>query len=323
MSKVEARVLVLDHRDEERERLRAVLREHHLQGIVAETEDHLFDLLAANIELSAVFLESGRQNAWERGVFYIEKSALSACGATAIFFRSSDTQKMPKLDHEAESLCAFVYRSNELEGLHAAIPRYIFSTFYPLTLIREFQSITMDAFSGLIGNIEVVAQSPYLIHDRIIYGQICSLIRLSSDWCNGYMMLQAPETELLQTVTSGRTPLLNSQISFRSGHDVLGELTNLIWGQIKATVLDAHDQGRRGLVAELPLIINENRKYLTFGATEPALCLSYKIREADTGNLLLEVHQKFLFTMTWRPEVYLENPAVLENLLAQGELTFL
>ena len=115
------------------------------------------------------------------------------------------------------------------------------------------------------------------------------------------MMLQAPETELLQTVTSGRTPLLNSQISFRSGHDVLGELTNLIWGQIKATVLDAHDQGRRGLVAELPLIINENRKYLTFGATEPALCLSYKIREADTGNLLLEVHQKFLFTMTWRP----------------------
>ena len=108
------------------------------------------------------------------------------------------------------------------------------------------------------------------------------------------MMLQAPETELLQTVTSGRTPLLNSQISFRSGHDVLGELTNLIWGQIKATVLDAHDQGRRGLVAELPLIINENRKYLTFGAAEPALCLSYKIREADTGNLLLEVHQKVL-----------------------------
>ena len=33
MSKVEARVLVLDHRDEERERLRAVLREHHLQGM--------------------------------------------------------------------------------------------------------------------------------------------------------------------------------------------------------------------------------------------------------------------------------------------------
>ena len=322
MSKVEARVLVLDHRDEERERLRAVLGEHHLQGIVAETEDHLFDLLAANIELSAVFLSQDDRTLGS-AAFSTLRNLHYQRAELPIFFRSSDTQKMPKLDQEAESLCAFVYRSNELEGLQAAIPRYIFSTFYPLTLIREFQSITMDAFSGLIGNIEVVAQSPYLIHDRIIYGQICSLIRLSSDWCNGYMMLQAPETELLQTVTSGRTPLLNSQISFRSGHDVLGELTNLIWGQIKATVLDAHDQGRRGLVAELPLIINENRKYLTFGATEPALCLSYKIREADTGDLLLEVHQKFLFTMTWRPEVYLENPAVLENLLAQGELTFL
>ena len=47
-------------------------------------------------------------------------------------------------------------------ALHAAIPTHIFSTFYPLTLIREFQSITMDAFSGLIGNIEVVAQEPLL-----------------------------------------------------------------------------------------------------------------------------------------------------------------
>ena len=240
-----------------------------------------------------------------------------------IFYRVSDAEAIPALDGEVKSLCAFTYFNHEYHDLKVAIPKFIFSTFYPLTLIREFQSITVDAFSGLIGNIEVVPETPYLIHDQIIYGQICSLIRLSSDWCNGYMMLQTPETELLQTVTSGRTPLLNSQISFRSGHDVLGEITNLVWGQIKATILDAHDQGRRGLVAELPLIINENRKYLTFGATEPALRLSYKIREADSKDVLLEVHQKFLFTMTWRPEIYLENPAALENLLAQGELTFL
>jgi len=322
MSRIEARVLVLDHRDGERERLKEILGNHHLQGVVADTEEQLFDLLSTNIELSAVFLSQDDRTLGS-GAFSTLRNLHYQRAELPIFFRMSEEERMPAIDEELTSLCAFTYYNYEYQKLNEAIPKFIFSTFYPLTLIREFQSITMGAFSGLIGNIEVVPETPYLIHDQIIYGQICSLIRLSSDWCNGYMMLQTPETELLQTVTSGRTPLLNSQISFRSGHDVLGELTNLIWGQIKATILDAHDQGRRGLVAELPLIINENRKYLTFGATEPALCLSYKIREAETKVLLWEVHQKFLFTMTWRPETYLENPAALENLLAQGELTFL
>ena len=91
----------MDHRDEERERLRAVLREHHLQGIVAETEELLF-LLAANIELSAVFL-SQDDRTLECSV-WAEKSALSAGGACNIL-RSSDTRKMPKLDNEADALC--------------------------------------------------------------------------------------------------------------------------------------------------------------------------------------------------------------------------
>ena len=96
MSKVEARVLVLDHRDEERERLRAVLREHHLQGIVAETEDHLFDLLAANIGASAVFLSQDDRTLGSAGVFTLRNLHYQRA-ELPIFFRSSDTQKMPKI----------------------------------------------------------------------------------------------------------------------------------------------------------------------------------------------------------------------------------
>ena len=120
MSKVEARVLVLDHRDEERERLRAVLREHHLQGIVAETEEHLFDLLAANIELSAVFLSQDDRTLGS-AAFSTLRNLHYQRAELPIFFRSSDTRKMPKLDNEAESLCAFTYRSDELKR---STPRY-------------------------------------------------------------------------------------------------------------------------------------------------------------------------------------------------------
>ena len=83
MSKVEARVLVLDHRDEERERLRAVLGEHHLQGCRGNGRASLRPP-RCEYRAQRCVSESRRPNAWERCVFYAEKSALSAGGATNI-----------------------------------------------------------------------------------------------------------------------------------------------------------------------------------------------------------------------------------------------
>ena len=84
MSKVEARVLVLDHRDEERERLRAVLREHHLQGIVSGNGRASLRPPRREYRAQRCVSESRRPNAGECRVFYAEKSALSAGGATNI-----------------------------------------------------------------------------------------------------------------------------------------------------------------------------------------------------------------------------------------------
>ena len=319
---IESRVLIFDHNHAHRTALRDLFLKHHLQGIVAESESRLYEILNANIELGAIFIsqtdESSRTKNYSllRGLHF-QRAELP------IFFRLDSQKDVDELPDDLRALCAFVYSKEQMGHLDNAISKHIFSPFYPLSLIQHFQKISSEAITGLITKVDVDISVPYLVHDKIIYGQICSLIRLESDWCNGYMMLQAPEQDLISSVTSGRTPLQPASINFRSAHDVLGELTNLIWGQIKANILDAHDQGKQGLVAELPLILNENRKYITFGNTDPTLCLEYTLREKGTDNKLLEIHQKFLFTMTWRPRSYLESPADVENLLQQGDLVFL
>jgi hypothetical protein len=299
-----------------------LFKRHNLQGIVAENETRLFEILNANIELGAIFLSQEDQEA-KNETFSLLRGLHFQRAELPIFYRQSKTQDSAPIPDDLASICTFIYSADELGSLENAISKHIFSPFYPLSLIQQFQNISRDAICGLINKIEVDISTPYLVHDKIIYGQICSLIRLESDWCNGYMMLQAPEQDLIISVTSGRTPLQSAGVNFRSAHDVLGELTNLIWGQIKANILDAHDQGKKGLVAELPLILNENRKYITFGNTDPTLCLEYAIKEEGTGKKLLEIHQKFLFSMTWRPRSYLESPADVENLLKQGDLVFL
>lgn len=314
-------MLVFDHYPEHQRALRALFDRHNLQGIVVDSEKSLFETLAANIELGAIFLSQGDKKGSD--TFSILRNVHFQRAELPIFFRLSSSINSDRIPPDVADLCTFTYRAENIEPLESAINRRIFSPFYPLTLIRHFQKISQDAVCGLISGVDVKLSPPYLVHDKIIYGQICSLIRLESDWCNGYMMLQAPEKQLIQSVTSGRTPLRSSSINFRSAHDVLGELTNLIWGQIKANILDAHDRGKQGLVAELPLIINENRKYLTFGSADPTLCLEYAVHEESTNEKLLEIHQKFLFTMTWRPRSYLENSAEVEDILTQGDLVFL
>jgi hypothetical protein len=42
----------------------------------------------------------------------------------------------------------------------------------------------------------VLAEAPTIVRDRLIYGEVYSLIPLEAAWCRGYMMLQIEERSL-------------------------------------------------------------------------------------------------------------------------------
>ena len=63
-------------------------------------------------------------------------------------------------------------------------------------------------------------ETPYIVRDRIIFGEVFSLIPLESSWCRGYMMLQTEEQadsgffELL--------PAIAGKLDFRTANSFLG-----------------------------------------------------------------------------------------------------
>ena len=75
------------------------------------------------------------------------------------------------------------------------------------------------------------------MRDRIIYGELFSLIPLESNWCRGYMMLQTEEGPLVQFVEDDKTHIgVNEEVNFRDINQVLGEVTNLVWGHSRTAI---------------------------------------------------------------------------------------
>ena len=80
---------------------------------------------------------------------------------------------------------------------------------------------------------EIHTPAPTLIRDKIIYGEVVSLIPVNTSWCRGYMMVQV-DMENLHSVLrqSGKNPDYDKEPEV-SIPPMIGELTNLMWGRIQ------------------------------------------------------------------------------------------
>ncbi|MGE6057354.1 hypothetical protein ACQJ2V_28405, partial [Klebsiella variicola subsp. variicola] len=72
----------------------------------------------------------------------------------------------------------------------------IFSQQYPNALVRGIAEISRMVLESQFPGMQVEIEQPYLVRDRIIFGEVFTLIPLESSWCRGYMMLQAEQKTL-------------------------------------------------------------------------------------------------------------------------------
>jgi hypothetical protein len=164
--------------------------------------------------------------------------------------------------------------------------------------------------------------APYLVRDRLIFGEIFTLMPLESSWCRGYMMLQTEEVMLMHLVKSGRT-FINPEdaYDFRNLNSLLGEITNLVWGAIKNRYLSSVREGE--YLSQVPIIANNLHRYISFGSDNPQLCFKYTITDENDDTVKpLVVQQKFIFNLSWSPEDFTENVASVDDLVSSGELEF-
>jgi hypothetical protein len=174
--------------------------------------------------------------------------------------------------------------------------------------------------SSQFKDVIVGVETPYVVRDRVIFGEVFSLIPLESTWCRGYMMLQTGEQAMLEVVKMDKTHVATDSANFRNVNNILSEVTNLIWGAFKNRYISDEDRNIH-FHSQVPIIINHKHKYISFGSENPQLCFKYTLTDPNNSDSQpVIIYQRFVFNLTWSPEDFKENQASVEELVDSGEL---
>lgn len=313
---VVSKVLVKDSSAEALAKLKEYFKCKGLVGLCVRDESvGLLDLLAANTDLGAVFLADDIQS---NGLTGIELACQikKLRPELPIFVRKQHLTDEDTVIKEYEVFTLF-----DFERLSHLLEQHLFTKFYPIELIRGIQEISEQAFKANILDANVEVDSPYLIKDQIIYGELFSLIPLESNWCRGYMTLQTTTAEVIEIIKAGHTFLDPQSTNFRDINNLFNEITNLMWGGIKARLLNyGHVDEETTARTQVPIMVNHQEKYISFGSNEPQLCFRYTIESKSCQSKKVYVYQKIIFNLDWKPELFTQQIGAVEDMVDSGEL---
>lgn len=315
-----SKVLVLDTDTEATEDIRRFCDAHRLQGLRVG-RNNILSVLRTNVDLGGIWMSERLGDDPTAGLV-LARQVHAARPELPIFFRREQDDGLPALTPADASLFATVFTLADIDELGPKVEESIFSTVFPQEMVRGIIEMTSAALKSEFPGTAVHIDTPYIVRDRLIFGELFSLIPVDSNWCRGYMSLQAEEASLQQFVRAGKTHLLADEAEdFRTLNVILGELTNLVWGQFRnrfSTVqaIDSH-------LSQVPLIINHLHRYISFGTGIPQLCFRCSVTDPQDDSLEpLVIQQRFVFNLNWSPEHFQENQVSVDSLVETGEIEF-
>ena len=310
--KLMCKVLIYEKDRSTLKELRTFLKENDLIGLRVDSKD-ILEVLESNIDLGAVFLSDGEEGLELGEQIHLIRRELP------IFIRinpNSDAESLP-----TNTFAGFYY-SGQMDKLKEMVGSYLFNTQYPNGLIRGIQEITIDTLQTELNDTVVSCDTPYIVKDRIIFGQVFSLMSLETNWCRGYMMLQTEEASIEKIIRLQKTHLNpdDDPVDFRLVNSVLGEISNRIWGGMKTRYVNESELEDPGYRVQVPIIINHEKRYISFSSDEGQLCLRYRISDANNNFAPVIIFQKFVFHLNWDPEKFTENEKSIDDFVDSGEL---
>ncbi len=313
------KVLVLDSNTECYDRIKAFCDSSNLVGLKVQP-DNIMSVLKSNVDLGAILLsEDYLDNS--RGGITLAREIHEIRPDLPIFLRRESLDSLDDLSGKDRKPFSAAYTISDISKLHRAIDEFIFSLVYPNALVRGITELTKTALASQFKGMEVESAAPYIVRDRIIFGEIFTLIPIEGSWCRGYMMLQAEEQSLLRLVKADKTHIdAESADDFRNLNNVLGEITNLIWGAFKNKYINYTEN--KANLGQVPLVINHLHRYISFGSENPQLCFKYTLLDSGSNNEeSMAIYQRFVFNLSWSPEDFKENQiSTVDELFDSGEL---
>ena len=183
-----SKVLILEHDPAAVERLRLFCDAHDLVGLRAQG-DTVLAVLKSNVDLGGIFLAEDHEVAEAPGLA-LAHAIHALRPELPIFLRRRDAAPLPE---ESRRAVRAIYTTETIDELAPVIEESIFCLVYPNALVRGISEISVNALQALFRDRIVRCEAPYIVRDRIIYGEVFTLIPLESSWCRGYMMLQTEE----------------------------------------------------------------------------------------------------------------------------------
>ncbi|MDT8999673.1 chemotaxis protein CheX [Paucibacter sp. APW11] len=314
-TQLEAKVLLLEHDAGQFNCLTEFCQEVGLMTLPRTAADAL-TTLAQHKDLGGVLLAEDMPCDGPDGL-HLARAIHKIRPELPIFLRRTSQRA---LTPEEEGTVRHRWQTGDLDHLRAAIDHTIFSLRYPTSLVRGIVELTTQALGAMFPNANVQSESPYVVHDRIIHGEVSTLIAIESTWCRGYMMLQTEESALRQGLIQGFSYQgIGGDLNFRELNNMLGETTNLIWGAFKNRYIPPKAFANQQ--TQVPIVINHEHKYISFGSQDPQLCIRYQLSDPFRPGLPpLTIVQRFIFNLHWSPDEFAEYDAVAPDVGPTGEL---
>jgi hypothetical protein len=314
-----SKVLVLDDDLLHADTIKRFCDENNLVGVKVR-KSRLLSVLRANIDLGAILLHEGYGGSLDEAAA-IANRIYAVRPELPIIMRRERRAMLDDLPESLRQILCAVYVASDITPLRDVIDRYIFSLDYPNALVRGISEISEAMLTTLFKELTITSERPSIVRDRIIFGEVFSLIALESTWCRGYMMIQAEEEPLLALLDQRRSGAANTAgaaaADFRDLNDLLGELTNMIWGAFKNRFLGDAEATRTQV--QVPLLVNHRQKYISFGSDNPQLCFVYELMDEQSGRSV-KLHQRFVFSLSWSPEEFSEIAEQPGAAVGAGEL---
>lgn len=316
--KLVSKVLVLDSDSTCYEKIKIFCDNNHLVGLKVQP-DHVMSVLRSNVDLGGILLSENYDGNAQGGIALAHRIH-AIRPELPIFLRRQSSSNLDDMAAAAQKSLSAVYTIDTIDTLQGVLSEYIFSLSYPNVLVRGITEITRVAMQSQFKSMSLVVAAPYIVRDRLIYGEIFSLIPIETSWCRGYMMLQTEEVALLDLVKADKTHIRPAAaFNFRDLNGILGEITNLVWGAFKNRY--ASDTARSAHLSQVPIIVNHLHRYISFGSENPQLCFKYTLTDTGGGTTdTIDIYQKFVFNLNWSPQDFKENQISVEDLVESGEL---
>jgi CheY-like chemotaxis protein len=314
---VVSKVLVLEDNKPSRDGIRKFCEGHNLVTLRAQAE-HVMSVLKSNVDLGGIFLAEAFDGKAQGGLV-LARRIHAIRPELPIFLRREALANFEGISESDQKAFTAAYVVENIESLTAEVDRTIFSLSYPNALLRGITEITKAALESQFKELDTHVEKPFVVKDRLIYGEIYTLIPVEGSWCRGYMMLQADELDLMKLVKADKThvdPL--GAGDFRNLNGLLGEITNLIWGAFKNRYFTSSDKPMYS--GQVPIVINHLHRYISFGSDNPQLCFKYTLTDKSDPEKSLQIHQRFVFNLNWSPEDFAENIVSVDDLVESGEL---